>query len=165
MRLFPFFFIAMTYSKQILGFVPKIAKYGPLGFVAFMAIAIFVYDSIYAGWGVVTFLLSVLGIASVLSICALLQDTKIGRVIAWVGQGSLFVYVMHRIVLAYSFFVLKALGIEGHVMINIALSFIVIAITVFLGKYILQPRLPLLFNPPWLEKRNKVVSPEIPKLA
>lgn len=111
-RLLPFFLIGL-FSFNFYNSTTLYSSYlGPLLIVMVIPASYLVYFSDLASIGVITFALSLLGISGVAFTSRLLVETRVGRVLSAVGAASLFVYVMHRIVMFYMLTGIRIAGVE-----------------------------------------------------
>jgi len=102
MRLLPAFQVAVYYSKDILAFSKRYGWSWPLHAAVFFPSAYFVYYSEVSTFGPVTAAVSAFGILFILTACYRYRETSIAKIAALVGQCSIYIYLMHRIILSYA---------------------------------------------------------------
>jgi fucose 4-O-acetylase-like acetyltransferase len=99
----------------------------------------------------ITFGVSLLGLGSVMLFARAVAGTWLGAGIAWVGSASLYIYLMHRIVMAYASKAFGVIGLDTRgLLAGVLLSVIVIAACAVLGRLAARRHeLAWLFGPPW----------------
>ena len=147
-RLLPFIWIAISFKDEIVGLVQAQHKWWPVTTAAFLAAAMLVYGSDLSAFSPITLALSGLGIFSILAMCYSLRTTKAITWLAWLGERSIYIYLIHRIFLAYILFAMKMVGIPSNALTHSVVFVVVAAASLWLGDRVLKGRLPFLFAPP-----------------
>lgn len=160
-RLFPFFLLGMRAFDVMETVRSRFAWLGFPVFVFFLAASMWLYNSSYSSLGILTLTIGLVGIFSVCMAAAAIAETRVGIWLAWVGQSSLYIYIMHRIALKYAEFVLARLGLgEDQHFVMIGLSLIIIATTAFAGRMLAgHPLGRWLFIAPWIPRKRPPLTP------
>ncbi len=159
-RLFPFFLLGMRAFDLIDAVRANYAWVGIPVLGLFLAVSVWLYGSSYSSWGILTLAVSLAGIFSLCLTSAVISATRAGDWLVWVGQSSLYIYIMHRIALAYAEFVLARVGLsEGHPIILVGLSLFIIAVTAVAGRLLAAHRYGRwLFTAPWIAPKRSSVK-------
>lgn len=150
-RLFPFFWIALIAFPVIREGVERYYRAWPLVLGAFFFASWLVYDSPLIDQGWLTFTITLVGIAGTLGFARQISTFRWSRVLTVVGASTLYIYVMHKIVLFYLDHVLHTLGIGESLGLALLKTLVVVAICTIAGRAL--AKLPLtawLFRAPWL---------------
>lgn len=151
-RLFPFFLLGLVSFAPLHLAVARLRHLWVLALPAFLLVAHWVYfDPALADEPLITFGVSLLGLGSVMLFARAVAGTWLGAGIAWVGSASLYIYLMHRIVMAYASKAFGVIGLDTRgLLAGVLLSVIVIAACAVLGRLAARRHeLAWLFGPPW----------------
>lgn len=154
MRLFPFFYLALYISKPFLEFIDKYSKWGYAALPLFVAAALLVFETTAAQVGPLTFLISMLGVVGVLMLAREWQGHPLTAAMVFIGKRSLFVYVIHRIPLFYLTNAMDVLDIDRNALSMSIVAFLTAGICLALGELFLKFGPSLLYDAPWLSKRE-----------
>jgi uncharacterized membrane protein YcfT len=155
-RLFPFFWIGLVALPLADRFVERFHRLWPVATAAFLGLAWMVFDSPLNSWGVLTFAITMVGIAAMLLLARALSGVAWSWPLAVVGASTLYIYVTHKIGLFYLDHVLRQLGLQSDHVAFEALKVvpIVIAATLF-GRWAQRtPWAAWLFAAPWTLARR-----------
>lgn len=98
-RLLVFLLLGLVAMPVIGPLATRWKRFWPVAVLAFFALALRVHaEDLYTN-GVVRAVASPLGIAAVVLLSAWLAGTRAGPALAWLGRSSLYVFLLHRIVL------------------------------------------------------------------
>lgn len=147
-RLLPFIWTALAFKDEILDWVRAHHRLWPLALAAFLVAAMLVFGSDLSRLSPVTLALSALGIFAVLAMCHHLRHTRAILWLAWVGERSIYIYLIHRIFLAYVQFAMKVTGIPANALTLSVVFVFVTAASLWLGDRVLKHWTPFLFAPP-----------------
>lgn len=157
-RLLPAFLAAVYFSDRIIAVVKSHYRLWPAAFALFAVSAYFLYYSELAKIGPLTAIVSVVGIFALLSLCFWSRETAFVRWMAWFGERSIYVYVMHRIVLTYLDEVAGVTGLAQAWPVQLAIFVLAVVIPPTIGKWVLDRFMPWLIRAPWLKSRRRTAG-------
>ncbi len=150
-RLFPFFWIALIAFPLIREGVERYYRAWPLALGVFFLASWLVYDSPLIDQGWLTFTITLVGIAGTLGFSRQIAAFGWSRVLTVVGASTLYIYVMHKIVLFYLDYGLGTLGIGESLGLALLKTLVVVAVCTILGRTLAaMPVTAWLFRAPWL---------------
>ena len=155
-RLFPFFYLALCAKNSFLGMVERGYRYGWAALPIFVICALVLFLSPIANWGILTFLVGLIGVAGVTFAFRRFPDSRVTALAANIGNRSLLVYVMHRIPLFYMENTMQVCGVEINAWTMSAVAVIATALCLVMGERILLPRFGALFSAPWLPRSERL---------
>jgi uncharacterized membrane protein YcfT len=161
LRLLPASMLAVFYSAEILSFAKRYDHTWPIHALIFFPSAYFVYYSNLSLIGPVTATVSMLGIFFILTACHRYRNTCGLKLAAVVGERSIYIFLMHRIILSYGKEFATLLHVEQYLATQIAVLVLSIVLPATLGMFIVDRYMPWLIAAPWLS-RKKVAQPVIP---
>lgn len=155
-RLFPFFWLGLVAMPVAPAVVARFRRFWPLAAGLFLALSWTVFDSPLSAWGVVTFPITLIGILALVLLSGQLANQSWAWPLGVVGSSTLFIYVMHKIVLFYMQHGLNFLDVDFSG-IEAAKVAPVVAICVIFGRWA-QHRswTAWLFAAPWISRRTKI---------
>ena len=112
LRLYPFFLLGLISFPALDALGKRLRYYGLPMLAAFCVLALTIYFSAFRGDAIVTFTASLFGIISLVCAARAIERNAIGRLLAWLGASSLYIYLMHRIVLGIGTELFKLTGAE-----------------------------------------------------
>jgi fucose 4-O-acetylase-like acetyltransferase len=98
---------------------------------------------------------STLGIFGTLCACAYYAESRAAAALAWVGERSVFIYLMHFTILIYLRNAIEIVGLPQHALVELAMAAAAITISLGVGIWIIDPYFPFLLRAPWLQSRRK----------
>lgn len=150
-RLFPFFWIALIAFPAISAGVERYYRAWPVVLGAFFLASWLVYDSPLINQGWLTFTITLVGIAGTLGFARQIAAFGWSRVLTIVGSSTLYIYVMHKIVLFYLDYGLGTLGLGESLGLALVKTVVVVAVCTILGRTLAAiPLTTWLFRAPWL---------------
>lgn len=161
LRLYPFFLLGLISFEMLSYAAPRFRKAGPFFLLAFLVLAYHVYFSSLVEQPYVTFAVSMFGLISVFSTARLIEETDAGNLLKWIGERSLYVYLIHGIFLVYFLFPLHRVvgdlrdGSPLNNSILIAAALLAIVFCAWFGAWIsrIRPFNLLFAAPPQLQRR------------
>jgi uncharacterized membrane protein YcfT len=162
-RLFPFFWLGLMVRPVAGRFVDANYRLWPLATAVFLVAAYFAYDPRWLAMGALTFSVSLTGIVALLLFARQLAElSPVARVLAIVGGSTLYIYVMHKIVIFYIEVAMNNLGLVFPARDFVLLP-VVVAICTIGGRWIArEPALAWLFAAPWLRSRPSKPAHVVP---
>lgn len=103
--------------------------------------------------GPVTFLASAIGITGLILLCRWMNDLAFMTPLKFMGVRTIYVYLMHRIVMVYALAIYTALGWDDTTATRLLTFFIAVPLTLAIG-IVLDRHLPILFVAPWNAKEK-----------
>lgn len=100
-RLFPFFWLGLVGLPLVARLVERLHPWWPAPAALFLALSWAVYGSPLDGLGVLTFAITLVGIAALLLLARRLAARRWAWPLAVVGASTLYIYVTHKIALFY----------------------------------------------------------------
>jgi uncharacterized membrane protein YcfT len=155
-RLFPFFWLGLMVRPMAGRFVDANYRFWPLPAAVFLVAAYFVYDPRWLGIGVLTFSVSLVGIVALLLFARQLAElSPVARVLAIVGGSTLYIYVMHKIVIFYLEVAMNNAGLVFPARDFVLLP-VVVAVCTIAGRWMArEPAFAWLLGAPWLRARPR----------
>lgn len=109
-RLYPFFLMGLISLNLLDVLGQKLRAVAPFLLPGFCLLAYAVYFSAFRDVSWLTFSISVFGVVSLVCTAQWIENTPIGNGLAWIGSGSLYIYLLHRFFWAYLGLPLMELG-------------------------------------------------------
>lgn len=155
--LFPFFWIGLFVLPFAQDFVRRHHALWPLATSAFLAVAVLHHEGLLHFDLLPRFFVSCLGIAAILLFAKSAEETRLGTVLAYVGAGTLYIYLMHRIFLYYAHRVAEAWGVQS-VPWDIGTVAVLVLGCAAAGRWLHGSKLGWLFTAPWAPARRKAAA-------
>lgn len=158
-RLFPYFWLGLALRPLVWRLVETYWRLWPLLTVSYLALAYAVMDSPWQTFGPLTFAITLLGIAALLSLSAQLSRFEWSWVLKRIGGATLYIYATVHITI---FYMDRLYGMTE--MRSPAGDFITIAVVVIFGTTAgpwcaRRPGLGWLFKAPWLQTPPRAQRP------
>ena len=119
----------------------------------FMALSWAIFEFGLQTIGPVTFLASAVGITGLILLCRWMNGLAIMTPLKFMGVRTIYVYLMHRIVMVYALAIYTALGWDDTLSTRLLTFFIAVPLTLAIG-IALDRHLPILFVAPWNTKEK-----------
>lgn len=156
-RLVPFMYLGFICFQ----FVNKKIKeyysfFWPVIFIIPFGYYVIMYSPL-AGFPLATFFASILGLSVLLSVSYGISETWIGDLLAYVGKNSLYIYVLHRIPVAFGKTLLFKLNGVFEINFTVgyfAVFFISFVIPLFVKHYLVKGHAVFLFSSPFNKIKN-----------
>ncbi len=161
-RLLPLLMFSVFYAKEIIAWSKRNARFFPVLLGLFAPSAYVVYHSSLSTVGPVTIVVSALGIFGTLCACSHYAESRVAAALAWIGEKSVFIYVMHFTILIYLRNAAEIVGLPQHPGVDLAMAAAAIAISLGAGIWIVDPYFPFLLKAPWLQARRKPAAVKDP---
>lgn len=152
-RLMPVFIIAIYYGKIIVDFTKRYSQLWPAAAAIFAPSAYCIYNFGYSSNGLLTALVSSLGIFATLAACRRYETSFIMEKLSILGERSMYVFLMHRIVLSYFTEVLQIFNLNIGLYVQFVIFFFAVVIPATIGKKLVDNYLPWLVKAPWIRAR------------
>jgi uncharacterized membrane protein YcfT len=164
-RLFPFFWLGLMFGPAVFRLVEQYWRLWPLALGLFLAAAWLVYPSPLTHVGPLTLAMSLTGIAGFLLLARHVSAFEsLAAPLRWIGGATLYIYVMHKLVIFYSDLAMSYTGthFRGDELLQLILT---VPLCALVGRWIAaQPALGWLFAAPWVQERPRRGEPQ-PMLA
>ncbi|PXA89996.1 hypothetical protein DMC47_28085 [Nostoc sp. 3335mG] len=150
-RLTPFFVVGAVYSANVRRFIERSSVLS-LAFAAIYAGVVWSIQAYELMWfGPLTIIASALGILTICTLSVNVQQVPpVAQILNFIGQRTILIYVLHRIVIYYARPIWSRIGL-GSDASDIANFFVGVAVALPVGLF-LQKHVPLLFEAPWVGK-------------
>jgi len=165
-RLFPFFWIGLMFRPLVFALVERHWRLWPVVLGVFLAASYFVFPTLWSKVGPLTITISLAGVAAMLLLAR--QVTEVGtlaRMLTYIGGSTLYIYVMHKIVIFYSELAMNLTGTHfpGEEIVQLVVT---VPLCAVVGRWIAdQPTLAWLFTAPWVDRRPRRSAEPQPMLA
>lgn len=150
-RLFPYFWLGLMARPLVFAFVERRWRLWPAVLALFLTAAALVFPTPLAHVGPLTMLISLTGIAAFLLLARHVSTIDaLARPLSYIGGSTLYIYVMHKIVIFYSSLAMKLTGTQfaGHEVLQ---WLVTVPLCAVIGRWIAaQPALGWLFTAPWV---------------
>ncbi len=153
--LFPFFWMGVAALPVADQLVTRYHRYWPMLALGFLIAAGLLYMYRFPGDIVVDFVVSCIGIAAVSLFGRSIAETVPGRFLVFIGGATLYIYVMHRIMLYYLNMLADGMGWDAPFVDVVKVAIIVVACAL-LGKWMHSTPLGIAFSAPWLRQRSRM---------
>jgi uncharacterized membrane protein YcfT len=164
-RLFPFFWLGLMLRPLVFRLVEQHWRLWPLVLALFLAAAYVVYPSPWTHVGPLTLATSLTGIAGFLLLARHASAFEtLAAPLSYIGGSTLYIYVMHKIVIFYSELAMSFTGthFRGEEIVQLVVT---VPLCAVIGRWIAaEPALGWLFTAPWVETRPRRAEPQ-PMLA
>ncbi len=154
LRLLPAFIIAVWYGRQIIDISKKSSSTWFFFALLYFSMAYGVYYSDLAKIGPVTAVVSACGIFFILTVCYQYRDSPAMHLMAAIGERSIYVFLMHRIILSYVNEGATYFGVEQYWFVRASALILAIAIPATIGMYIVDKFMPWLVSAPWIKRKR-----------
>ena len=155
--LFPFFWMGLYVLPLADRLVARYHRYWPLVIALYLVAASLEYSKDYPGDVVTGFVISWIGIAGVALFGKWVADMALGRFLVYIGSATLYIYLMHRIVLFYLDELTAAWGWNAPFVDVVKVAIIVVGCAA-LGKWAHRTQLGRVFTAPWLRLRGRATG-------
>lgn len=161
MRLLIFFVLGDLTFSSLKALPQRYNKFSVVLLIAFMVLSWAIFRFGLTAIGPLTFAASAIGILGLILACRWLDDWPMMRPLKFMGTRTIYVYLMHRIVMVYALAIYTMFGLPNDLTMRLLTFALAIPLTLFAG-VILDRYLPMLFVAPWnLSRRG--ISPSILK--
>ena len=164
-RLFPYFWLGLMFRPLVFRLVEQHWRLWPLVLSLFLVAAYFVYPSPWTHVGPLTLAISLTGTAGFLLLARQVSAVEaLAAPLSYIGGATLYIYVMHKIVIFYSDLAMTVTGTHfyGEELVQLIVT---VPLCAVVGRWIAaQPALGWLFAAPWVEARPRRSEPQ-PMLA
>ncbi len=156
LRLYPFFLLGLISFELLDRVGARLRNWGPVLLLGFGALACAVYFTSLKTFSPLTLGLSLFAIFALVLTAQWLETRPIGKAIAWIGENSLYIYLMHRVVWAVGLALLLLDTDKSETIRTVVMS--VVALVAIIGCAKLgpvmarQPKLVFLFDLPKLRR-------------
>ncbi len=164
-RLFPVFWLGLMFRPLVFRLVERHWRLWPLALALFLVAAYAVYPSPWTHVGPLTLAISLTGIAGFLLLARHVSAYEtLAAPLRYIGGATLYIYVMHKIVIFYSDLAMTFTGTHfyGEELVQLLVT---VPLCAVVGRWIAaQPALGWLFAAPWVEAQPRRSEPQ-PMLA
>ena len=153
MRLMMFFLLGDVTFSAFKTLPDKYDRWSPVLLLVFIAMSWAIFKFGLERVGPLTFLASAIGITGLILLCRWLNDFVVMKPLKYMGVRTIYVYLMHRIIMVYALAVYTALGWDDTLESRLLTFFIAVPVTLMVG-VVLDRHLPVLFVAPWNAKEK-----------
>ena len=155
-RLFPYFWLGLMLRPVSFTIVERHWRLWPVVLAVFLAAAYLAFPTVWSHVGLVTFAISLTGIAGTLMLARQVSALPaLAAPLGYIGGATLYIYVLHKVVIFYSELAMNLTGthFRGEEVVQLAVTVPLCAVA---GRWIAgQPALAWLFTAPWVATRPR----------
>lgn len=160
LRAFPFFLIALYYGKAMLDAIRRYAGLlRPVALVIYTAAQFLLPGRDGTAYVLIAPFISIVSICLIFAICFRVEHTAPVRWMAAVGRSTLLIYLLHGIIIFYSYHLLEALSIARSDLFGLLITGVVAVLAIAIGRFVLKFLDPWTLAAPWLGQTNKRAQP------
>ncbi|MDI4665613.1 acyltransferase family protein [Xanthobacter autotrophicus] len=154
MERLPLFFILGGYLYPYADtYARRLKAWWPVTLALFLAFTLLVLGQHLEYIAVLTLTASALGLFTVCQFCQATAQTPVGAAMGFIGRNTIYIYLLHKILIVYLVNVLEATGLSGLAGNPYLIFALVLPASLVLG-LALQRGAPWLFEAPWVLRRR-----------
>ncbi len=158
-RLAVFFLLGLATGNHLARLAPGLARAWPLLLLGYVICVSALNAFSLHSWGVLTFTASAIGILFVIGIAHRLGESRPGRWLQFCGQNSVYIYVMHRIPLAYLTGVLHYAGVHPSIWLTVLVWGAAVSLPLAVKPLLYRAGLGVLFDHPLARRGERNAKP------